>query len=163
MTSSKNNEFSLSVVFVLGLLVAVALVYLSVFSIAEGGYGKNLERVNQQQDSGVLSRIKPVVTLSDLTSGQPEGDAAAPVVTAEKSGKDLYAGACGACHGAGVAGAPILGKGDVWKPRFEQGLDALVSSAITGKGAMPPRGGSSYSDSEMRSTVVFMLSEAGIN
>ena len=162
MTSSKNNEFSLSVVLVLGLLVAVALVYLFVFSVAEDGYGKNMEPFIEQKGSSVLARIRPVVTLSDLTAGQ-SAETATPVVTAEKSGKDLYAGACGACHGAGVAGAPILGKGDAWKPRFEQGLDALVSSAITGKGAMPPRGGSSYSDGEMRSTIVYMLSEAGIN
>lgn len=161
MTSSKNNEFSISVALVVGLLAAVGLVYLFVFSVAEDGFGKNMERANQQQDSGLLARIKPVVSLSDLMVAKEVSGAETQVVTT-KSGKDLYAGACGACHGTGVAGAPKLGEGDAWKPRFASGLDTLVSSAITGKGAMPPRGGSAYSDDEMRSTVEYMLTEAGL-
>ena len=161
MTSTKNNEFSISVLLVVGLLGAVGLVYLFVYSMAEDGFGKNMERANQQQDSGLLARIKPVVTLADLMVAKDNSGAETQVV-ATKSGKDLYAGACGACHGSGVAGAPKLGESDTWKPRFEAGLDALVNSAITGKGAMPPRGGSAYSDEEMRSTVEFMLAEAGL-
>ena len=41
-----------------------------------------------------------------------------------------------------------------------QGVDALVGSVIKGKGAMPPRGGSTASDAEIKSVVDWMVSQA---
>ena len=161
MTTTKNNEFSISVMLVAGLLVAVGLIYLFVFSMAEDGFGKNMERVKQQDEGAIASRIKPVVTLTDITGAGGDEAAAAPVAAA-KSPRDLYAGACLACHDAGVAGAPKLGDTAAWEPRLANGFDALVSSAQAGKGAMPPNGGSAYSDDELRSVIQFMLSEAGL-
>lgn len=76
------------------------------------------------------------------------------------NGEALYKQTCIACHGAGVAGAPKFGDKTAWAPRVKQGLDALVANAIKGKGAMPPKGGSSASDAEIRATVQYMVNAA---
>ncbi|MDB5744447.1 MAG: cytochrome c, class [Polaromonas sp.] len=73
------------------------------------------------------------------------------------AGEALYKQACFACHGAGVAGAPKLGDKPAWAPRIQTGLDALTTSVIKGKGAMPPKGGSAASDADIRSAVVYMV------
>ena len=72
----------------------------------------------------------------------------------------LYAQSCTVCHAAGVAGAPKLGDKAAWAPRIAQGLDALTASVIKGKGAMPPRGGSTASDADIRATVTYMVGTA---
>jgi cytochrome c5 len=158
MTTANNKEFSISIGLVIGLLLAVGLIYLFVFSMAEDGFGKNMERVKNGGAGAVEQRIRPVTSLDQLLGDEPAG---AVAVVAAKSPVDLYNGVCMACHAAGVAGAPKLGDKAVWEPRMAQGLDGLVASAIQGKGVMPPKGGSSYSDEEMRSVIEYMLAESG--
>ncbi|RZJ26429.1 MAG: cytochrome c5 family protein [Haliea sp.] len=70
----------------------------------------------------------------------------------------LYTQACAACHVAGVAGAPKLGDKAAWAPRVAMGVDALTASVIKGKGAMPPRGGSTGSDADIKAVVQYMVS-----
>jgi cytochrome c5 len=73
------------------------------------------------------------------------------------AGKKLYETACLACHAAGVAGAPKLGDKAAWAPRLAAGVDGLTASVIKGKGAMPPKGGSSASDAEIKASVQYMV------
>src|SRR5690606_1163398 len=54
------------------------------------------------------------------------------------TGDAVYKQVCAACHTAGVAGAPKLGDKAAWDTLAAKGLDALLASAINGKGAMPP-------------------------
>jgi cytochrome c5 len=75
----------------------------------------------------------------------PGAAGAAPQAASGGSGEALYKQACFVCHAAGVAGAPKLGDKAAWAPRLQQGVPALVQSAMKGKGAMPPKGGSSAS------------------
>ncbi len=83
--------------------------------------------------------------------------AAAPA-TAAGAVPALYTQACAACHVAGVANAPKLGDKASWAPRVAMGVDALTASVIKGKGAMPPRGGSTGSDAEIKAVVQYMVS-----
>lgn len=100
----------------------------------------------------VARAIQPV---AQLTLGEPEAKG-------PKTGEQIYKGACGACHDAGAAGAPKLGDAGAWGNRIGAGLDALVASAINGKGAMPAKGGNaSLSDDEIRRTVVYMANKGG--
>lgn len=69
----------------------------------------------------------------------------------------LYGQVCAACHVAGVANAPKLGDKAAWAPRVAAGVDALTASAIKGKGAMPPKGGSAASDGEIKAVVQYMV------
>jgi len=72
----------------------------------------------------------------------------------------LYAQVCQVCHAAGVAGAPKIGDKAAWAPRLAQGIDGLTASAIKGKGAMPPKGGSTASDAEIKAVVTYMANAA---
>lgn len=75
-------------------------------------------------------------------------------------GKEIYNQSCAMCHAAGLANAPKLGDKAAWAPRLAQGVDGLTTSAIKGKGAMPPRGASTASDAEIRATVEYMVGTA---
>ena len=64
------------------------------------------------------------------------------------------------CHTAGVAGAPKLTDKGAWAPRIAQGKDALYSSSLKGKGAMPAKGGNpSLSDADVKAAVDYMVGQ----
>lgn len=78
-----------------------------------------------------------------------------------RGGADAYAAQCLACHGAGLVGAPKFGDAAAWAPRIGAGLDALVSSALNGKGAMGPQRGGSLSDLEVARAAAHMANAGG--
>lgn len=78
------------------------------------------------------------------------------------TGDAVYKQVCAACHNAGVAGAPKFGDKAAWGTLAAKGVDALLASAINGKGAMPPKGGAAQlSDFEIHRAVVYMANEGG--
>lgn len=87
--------------------------------------------------------------------------AAAPGKLSGDIGKNIYNASCAACHGAGIAGAPKLGDKTAWASRIKQGENTLYEHAIkgfTGKsGMMPPKGGSTASDAEVKAAVDYMV------
>ena len=91
--------------------------------------------------------------------------AAAPVVVAAAAAPAkaagavpaLYTQACQVCHVTGVANAPKLGDKAAWAPRLAQGMPALVQNVMKGKGAMPPKGGSTASEPEIKAVVEYMV------
>jgi cytochrome c5 len=85
---------------------------------------------------------------------------AAAAVPAAGAGQALYKQACAACHEAGVVGAPKFGDKAAWSARVGLGLDGLTASAIKGKNAMPPKGGSAASDADIKAAVEYMLAAA---
>ena len=84
---------------------------------------------------------------------------AAPALPAwSADGKAVYERTCMACHASGVANAPKFGDKAAWAPRIATGRDALVTSVIKGKGAMPPKAGASnLTDDEIEAAVEYML------
>lgn len=93
--------------------------------------------------------------------------AAAPAAEPAKvavDGQKVFNASCAACHGAGVAGAPKLGDKAAWAPRVKQGTAVLYEHAIKGfqgkAGMMPPKGGSSASDEEVKAAVDYMAAAA---
>ena len=79
-------------------------------------------------------------------------------VEAPHPGQSVYQKACAVCHDAGVGGAPVTGNAAAWAPRLELGRAALLSSVISGKGAMPPRAGQmQMSDDDLGASVDYML------
>ncbi|MBN8464089.1 MAG: cytochrome c5 family protein [Rhodocyclaceae bacterium] len=93
------------------------------------------------------SRIQPVARF-ELAKAAPAA-AAGP-----KDGATIVNTVCGACHGTGVAGAPKTGDKAAWAPRIAQGNDTLYKNAISGKNAMPPKGGAAdLSDAEIKGAV----------
>ena len=90
-------------------------------------------------------------------SAAPVAAVAAVALAKADAAPALYTQACAVCHVAGVAGAPKFGDKAGWAPRLVAGVDGLTASAIKGKGAMPPRGGSTASDAEIKAVVAYMV------
>ncbi|MFM0722531.1 c-type cytochrome [Paraburkholderia strydomiana] len=106
-------------------------------------------------EAEVTARIKPLAQVEIR-------DANAPRVY--RSGEEVYKAVCSACHAAGTAGAPKFTNTADWAPRIAQGFDTLWHTALAGKGAMPPRGGTSpddYSDFEIARAVAYMANNSG--
>ena len=80
-----------------------------------------------------------------------------------KTGEQVYAAQCSACHAAGLAGSPKFGDTTAWAPRVAQGYDVLWNSAMKGKNAMGAQGGGDYSDIEVGRAVVYMANKGGAN
>ena len=78
-----------------------------------------------------------------------------------KSGEEVYNAQCTTCHAAGVAGAPKLGDSGAWSARIATGLEALVNSALKGKGAMGAQAGGDFEDLEITRAVVYMANAGG--
>ncbi len=127
-------------------LAAASALLLSVSVFAMGGRPKG-------DDESANKRIAPVARV--------ELAAAAPAAAGSRSGEQLYKAICGACHEAGVADAPKTGDKAAWAPRIALGLDGLMKSAITGKNAMPPRGGSDANDVELARAIVYIANKSG--
>jgi cytochrome c5 len=86
---------------------------------------------------------------------------AAKSADASGGGKSTYDSTCGACHGAGIAGAPKFGDKAAWAARMKAGKDALYTVALKGKGAMPPKGGNpSIPDADIKAAVDYMVAAA---
>lgn len=100
----------------------------------------------------VAQRLQPVgkVEVRDASSAG-----------ALKTGEQVYTAQCSACHAIGAAGAPKFGDADAWGPRIKTGYDALLTSALKGKGAMSAQGGGNFSDVEVGRAVVFMANKGG--
>ncbi|WP_322043588.1 c-type cytochrome [Paraburkholderia sp. J67] len=116
--------------------------------------GAGTDELSTQQ---VTDRIAPIAQVSIR-------DASAPRVF--KTGEQVYQAVCSACHASGAAGAPKFGNSGDWAPRIAQGYDTLWHTALAGKGAMPPRGGTSpddYSDYEIGLAVAYMANHGGAN
>jgi cytochrome c5 len=77
---------------------------------------------------------------------------------ASQAGKALYTQVCQACHAAGVLNAPKLGDKEAWAPRLKDPMDTVYNYALHGKGAMPPKGGSTAPDADVKAAVDYMVS-----
>lgn len=166
MSATQPETFSPKNITVLGGLLLIA-VFIGEVLIGPHHEGETVMVVAETVDD-IAMRLKPVVTLEDIRSGKSSSMAAgggsgttvAAADNASKTPEQLYQGACFACHGTGAAGAPKLGDAAAWSERGAKGLDALVSSAVSGIGAMPPRGGSAYDDDQIRAAVEYLLNNS---
>ena len=78
-----------------------------------------------------------------------------------KSGEDVFKAQCSACHATGAAGAPKVGDAGAWGARIKNGYEALLNSALKGKGAMGAQGGGDFDDLEVGRAVVYMANASG--
>lgn len=127
--------------------IAIAIV-LMVALVPLSKLGKGTASGASAEDAD--ARIAPVakVALQVASAAAPAG----PV-----DPKATYNGVCAACHASGAAGAPKTGDKAAWAPRIAAGKDTLYKNAIGGKGAMPPKGGSSLSDDDFKKVVDYLV------
>jgi cytochrome c5 len=110
--------------------------------------------VNAQETTNddIAERIKPI--------GKVHVAGAAPAVAAgPRTGKQVYDGACVACHTSGVLGAPKLQVAAEWQPRLdEKGFDQVWKNAINGINAMPAMGAcGDCSDDDIKNAIEYMI------
>ncbi len=137
------------------------------------------EKNGDASSASVAQRLKPVGTLvvgdapapaANATAANAPAKSAAPAASSTVktasgqpvklgvgAGKQIYDSVCVACHGAGIAGAPKAGDKAAWGPRIAKGKDSLYNSALHGKNAMPPKGGSTAPDADIKAAVDYMV------
>lgn len=87
---------------------------------------------------------------------------ALPAAAGERTGADVYAATCSACHASGALGAPKFADRARWKKLLREGLDDLVPSALAGVRKIPAKGGDpQLSDGEVARAVIFMANAGG--
>ena len=122
----------------------------------------------QAADAAAPAAVAPAAIAAATGAPAPTAApvAAEPAAAAASAdvGKKIYDSACVACHGAGIAGAPKFGDKAAWADRIKQGQNVLYEHAIKGfqgkNGMMPPKGGSTASDDEVKAAVDYMAAAA---
>ena len=112
------------------------------------------------------SAAAPAAASASTPATTAAASAAAPAAgaTVADAGKKVYESTCIACHGAGIAGAPKFGDKADWAPIIAQGMPTLYDRALHGytgkRGMMPPKGGSTASDADVKAAVDYMVAAA---
>ena len=116
--------------------------------------------------SGIAARIAAV---GQIKTAEAKSTATttqvASTTEAAVDGQKVYQSACIACHGAGVAGAPMGGNAAAWTDRIAAGNEIMYANAINGfvgsSGVMPGKGGNpTLSDAEVKAAVDHMVSKS---
>ena len=76
---------------------------------------------------------------------------------AEHPGKEAYEKNCAVCHKTDAMGAPAVGDKQAWEATLKKGIDKVYENAIKGIGGMPPKGGTSLPDDEIKEMVDYMV------
>jgi cytochrome c5 len=155
MSSHGNEPFiktpkQLITVVTLALLVPIFIIIMLASWVNTGS--RDGAGSNAMSKESIAARIKPVAGLELKGAGGPK---------VLKTGAEVYKGQCAACHEAGVAGSPKFGDASAWANRIKTGYDALLNSALKGKGAMAAQGGGDYEDAEIARAVVHMANAGG--
>ena len=187
--SKPSNPIKTAVAVAVGAFaMIVGIILLTRFAIGTHEIGATVEAVKSPAE--IAKRIAPAAYLAvDPTKGAAPvatlvsatataiatpATPAAPIVamaipapvaagTAPAAGGEgVFNGACVACHGAGIAGAPKSGDKAAWAPRIAQGKPTLYEHAIKGyqgkAGVMPAKGGNSaLADADVKAAVDYMV------
>ncbi len=156
------DTFTLVVGILIGLAIGIGVI---ATNIASDTRAAGMDAAMTEQ---ILARIEPIGRV--VLTGEASDEVAAPAVVTPKpvaakmTGPQVYNAACQACHATGVGGAPVLGAGDQWGARIDQGRDTLNVHVLEGyqgeAGYMPPKGGRlDLSDEEILAALDFMLEE----
>lgn len=141
--SPKQLLLAVSLSFVVPVFVIIGLVYFVTSANKPQAGAVDLEQA-------ITARIQKVgvVTIRDANR-------------AIKTGEQVFAAQCSACHTAGLAGAPKMGDTAAWAPRIKTGYDALLNSALKGKNAMAAQGGGNFDNFEIARAVVYIANASG--
>jgi len=160
VSETQSETFSPRNITVLGGLLLLAVLIGEVLIGPHHEGEMKVEAIDTMED--IAMRIRPVVTLEDVRN--PKAASAGGTMAASSSDagasmspEQMYQSACLACHTTGAAGAPKIGDAAAWAERAQQGIDTLVTHAVNGIGAMPPRGGSQFDDDQIRAVVEYIL------
>ncbi|TDR47743.1 cytochrome c5 [Tahibacter aquaticus] len=156
------------------LIGVLALMALAFILLALYIYAKHPAAKSPDAGKAVTERIAPVgdsyagdtgrAAMLAAEEARKKAAAAQVAYGGTTDGKVIYDQLCGACHKAGISGAPKLDDKADWAPRLAQGVDTLIKHATEGftgkKGVMPARGGNpSLNDEQIKATVHWMIEQ----
>jgi cytochrome c5 len=129
--------------FVIPVFIIIGLVYyVTGHNLPEAGATSTAAEIN--------ARIRPVAEVQVRDANREL-----------KTGEQVFKAQCSACHATGAAGSPKFEDAKAWAPRIAKGYEALLNSALHGKGAMGAQGGGDFDDVEVGRGVVYMANAAG--
>ncbi|MBL8520190.1 MAG: cytochrome c5 family protein [Betaproteobacteria bacterium] len=168
----------------IGLVVGIVL--LAYFAVGTHRVGQTADNANTPE--AIKARIAPLVDVQVDESKGPvggiPGDAKVMPVSAKASapaaaivpavippagaasatqggGEGTYKAACGACHAAGIAGAPKTGDKAGWASRIAKGKPMLYDHALKGFNGMPAKGGqTALADADVKAAVDYMIAQS---
>ena len=130
--------------------VAVVLIAI-IYPLTNRTFNSAADAAKGTDESDV--RIQPVAKF-ELAKAE------AAAASGPRDGATIFNSICGACHNTGAAGAPKIDDKAAWAPRLAQGKDTLIKSVTNGKNAMPPKGGATLSDVEIKNVVEYVMGRA---
>jgi len=141
--------------FVVPIFMIIGLVYVVVSDFKPAGNNDSgsmsLSGITEQARAKALAERLQKVGIVEVRDANRE----------MKTGEQVYQAQCAACHTPGIAGAPKFGDASAWGLRIKTGVDALLNSALKGKGAMGAQGGGDFDDYEIARSVVYMANASG--
>ena len=161
--SHNDKQFATVFVAVLGALAVLAIILYFLAGMLGSGISPG------KSEEVILKNIAPVGQVN--IAGESTAREAAPAATADAAAateaaapmtaEQIYQTNCLACHQTGAAGAPKTGDAAAWAPRIAKGMDTLVSNAINGLNAMPPKGlCMACSDDDLRGVVEYIVEQS---
>lgn len=132
-------------------IIAAAVLIAIIYPLTANKSGSAANTSSAADEADI--RIQPVAKF-ELAKAE------APAASGPRDGATIYNTVCGACHNTGAAGAPKIDDKAAWAPRLALGKDALIKSVTNGKNAMPPKGGATLSDDEIKGVVEYVMSKA---
>ena len=158
---SSDTHFFNSFSMVLGILIVFAII---LFGVARS-IGADTQQKDVLLDPLHLKDVQENIAPFAHVAIAGKDNSALAIVTAPAAAADVPATGevafnkvCSACHATGINGAPKVGDHAAWGPRIAQGKETLYKDAIAGKGAMPPKGGTTWPDATIRMAVDYMVS-----
>ncbi len=128
----------------------IVIILLATYVVRSATSGAGSDAMSEK---AISARMQPVGVVAFAADG---------AARALQTGEAVNAAACGACHTAGIAGAPRTGDVAAWAPRIKQGFDVLVKHAVEGFKTMPAKGGNPNLDPiEVARAVAFIANQSG--
>lgn len=156
-------------------LAFLTMVTLGLILFAHYLNGELKHEVDPAAEQRVLNRISPVGEVYAGATGAAAQAGAMKAAAAAAASQVAYGGTmdgsvifgnlCTGCHTSGAGGAPKLDAAGIGARMAEQGMDMLVSKAISGfkgnVGVMPAKGGNpALTDDQVKATVMWMVSQS---
>jgi len=163
MSNNKEEDVFMSYVYQMFYLGSLALVILWVIVILSTFFASfGASDMNAADQQAIAERLKAIEVVAVIEATEPAAaaEAAQPVDASAIDGEAIVTATCAACHSIGLLESKKIGDKEAWDKRLQANgdMDGLVKSSITGKGAMPPKGGNAgLSDAEIKAAIEFMM------